>query len=814
MKNREYNKLFLGANEDQGKDRVSLTYSVSSKQFVFYTDVDNTFKYPEYATTMDLSATSLINDGAFGGTYPAVADRITYSTDCIPIGINTMKDSFGVYLGTWLYKPELDSDIGIQWTDRWYNPGYISEKEALLEPYGSGHTAIKDEPTRFVLESGVSYDYFHFGNYNNQLILSGIDDATLVTHFEDWNEDSLIQENGTIKSDRNLIVNRDIPLIEQPQNDTIDANDLNIRVTNKVQDDYILDITAPSSYAAVSYSSDIMSTGDISTSIWMKSDDWYSGDHNHLVSNGFRSGWNIKLNNGFYNPLVVYVSNNNAKIVIYDVEGKLLYSYDLSHTIENITSYTMDEEEMYLYILGKQNTPSAYYIYKVDITTGLIINQTIALTLTENKKIYFDADGVLTLFYKQGLTYGKVPLNKSTLVFGAPVPVIFPTSYTYYDIDLQNAVSGSNYKFDFDNYNNKWEIRTDGIYRDSDKIYSVSASHIKCSHDDKLWVIVNPALSSDYYTLNVYDISRIDTIISNPFLSFLLTLETTQTLDIGYPTSSTMILFDLVYVKNETQGYIVNLDQNLMYKMNQSKELDVVNFYNLSNITDFNLSNNTSYARNRKFNYIKNNRISQLELKIVTEEPISGDLTTHVLSCSADNLVNKEWHHFAFTVNQTSSAIDLYLDTKLVASTTYNGDDIYYVFETPLTIGTGSGRITLLSKELKNDTYDYFVGSVDDFRLYNKVLTQSDIERIYTNKFRYKDLIYNLELPDNLYFVEEIDRFFKFSLPGSKAPYYNIKIHGINVDDNTKILIETIIKNSIKYVAPAYTELYKIIWVE
>ena len=73
-----------------------------------------------------------------------------------------------------------------------------------------------------------------------------------------------------------------------------------------------------------------------------------------------------------------------------------------------------------------------------------------------------------------------------------------------------------------------------------------------------------------------------------------------------------------------------------------------------------------------------------------------------------------------------------------------------------------------------------------------------------------------MPLKTDLYCIEEIDRFFKFKLPGAKSPYYyNIKISGIKgLNDDLKLTIETIIRNSVKYIAPAYTELFKITWVE
>lgn len=810
MQNREYNKLFLGANEDLGKDKISLTYGISSKQFVFYTDSHNVFTYPSYNPALNINSTSLINDGAFGGIYPAVSDRVIYTSKCTVD--DNMVDEFGVYLCTWLYKPELDSDINMGWKDRWYNPACISEKEAMLIPFDSGHTAIKDDESILLLEPGVSYNYFHFGNYNNQQVLSGIDD-NLTIHFENWNEDRLIQENVIIQSDKNLIVNRDIPLIEQPVKETINANETDIRNTNKVQNDYILDLTNQAAYAGVTYLSktDVLGcSGDITCSVWMKSDNWNNGNRYPLISNGFRSGWDLIINSGFYNPLLVFVSNTDGKIIVYNIEGKLVYNYDLSHTISQIISYVTDDD-LYLYVLAKSQDTN-YYIYKVDITSGDIIKQSVQLTYDESIKIYLNNTDELYIFYKLGANYRKRIVAKETLSL-KPAFNVSVVPNNNYDIDLNNTVISSEYPMDVDNYNNIWKATPDGIYRGLEKIYDVVASKIRCSHDDKLWVIVNPTEQDQNYRLNIYDISNIDSIISNSFLSLLATLDASYILDINYVTPNTHMLFDLVYINNETEGYVIDLDRNLLYKITSQGIVNSFNFYNPVNILDFNTTNFTTYAWNRKFNYVKNGKISVIELNISTLSSL-GALSKIKLVYPADNLIDHEWHHFSVVIDKTSSYIRMYLDTKLVNEESYSGDDIYYIYESPLLIGARSGRTISIPKELKMDAYNYFGGYIDDFRIYDRPLSQSDIERIYTNKFRYKDLVFNLALQSPLYYVEEIDRFFKFNMPGSKSPYYNIKICGINVSSSTKAIIETIIKNSIKYIAPAYTELYKIIWVD
>ena len=65
----------------------------------------------------------------------------------------------------------------------------------------------------------------------------------------------------------------------------------------------------------------------------------------------------------------------------------------------------------------------------------------------------------------------------------------------------------------------------------------------------------------------------------------------------------------------------------------------------------------------------------------------------------------------------------------------------------------------------------------------------------------------------NQNYLEEVSRFFKFKLPGLKSQYYNIRINGLQISDsNTRIMIESIIKDNLKKIVPSYAELFKIVW--
>ena len=135
-----------------------------------------------------------------------------------------------------------------------------------------------------------------------------------------------------------------------------------------------------------------------------------------------------------------------------------------------------------------------------------------------------------------------------------------------------------------------------------------------------------------------------------------------------------------------------------------------------------------------------------------------------------------------------------------------------------LQVGDGIARIYGLENVASGELLEFedqsliFKGKIDDLRIYNTVLNNSDIRYIYLNKFDYHQLNWNMATGNQNY-LEEVSRFFKFKLPGLKSQYYNIRINGLQISDsNTRIMIESIIKDNLKKIVPSYAELFKIVW--
>lgn len=101
------------------------------------------------------------------------------------------------------------------------------------------------------------------------------------------------------------------------------------------------------------------------------------------------------------------------------------------------------------------------------------------------------------------------------------------------------------------------------------------------------------------------------------------------------------------------------------------------------------------------------------------------------------NAFDNQWHSLVFVVNSSASNnIDVYLDHNLVSKTVYfsTSPATFSSFQYPFALGAANNRGTINK---------FFKGSIDDFRIFGRALTQSEISKIYSTS----DLI--LDLPFN-----------------------------------------------------------------
>jgi hypothetical protein len=291
------------------------------------------------------------------------------------------------------------------------------------------------------------------------------------------------------------------------------------------------------------------------------------------------------------------------------------------------------------------------------------------------------------------------------------------------------------------------------------------------------------------------------------------------------PLLSTPVLVELVFTNEYHDGqrkdfaWVLHTSRNRLYKIND--ECEVVKEINLSDYIDilstkfagqdrslmqFDLNgDSTGYEWQTK--YIEH--VPRIEANIVFDEYLVSGVS---LSYRASNFVDDEYYNIAVTYDSDTSRAKMYVNALLVDSVeTPSNATIYYKYDNSMILGGNMGLGASLNEELGTERYS-INGQISDLRIYNVPLNNFDIKHIELLHYNFHDMSWNMPVGMQS-FIEEVERFFKQKLPGHKTQFYNIKLSHLNITNrNTRTIIEEIIRETVKRVAPAYTELYNIIW--
>lgn len=759
VKLREYERIFTGSNQQFGYENPILDFTADTTLQLFPTDKTTYFHYPITAPSGLLIDSTLAYSGAVAGEIPYRSDKIwkkmaNYKSNSIWGNSNPIGKQTGVCLCSWL-SGNPTSAIGV-WVDRWYNPGYIDPNTALFlaTPLSS---IIVDIPSEMILESGCWYKYYHVGNIQNNVIVNNLSGTTqnLKLWVDDWTESPIDKSpyHNSIE-------------IKNYTDDCISSNGVN-PIENPL--DNCLKLNGTDQHSLVMYNSSYTLSGDLSYSIWAYCEDWTNVQGCDILSNNYRGGWALKYNSGFLTPIIFAADRTNGNIIFINSDGKVLMSKTLP-TGSNPVAAAIDEN-LFTWVVDNGVYNNLKHVYKVDyngdIRHAINVNNYEIL-----KNISIDQNNVLWILSE----YSVSAIDSTTLNCLSVVPA--DPLYTYLDINLTGAWIGSETSFTIDN---------DGYIVTP----TVSSDIIAYQKDDTIWELNG---TNNFYKKTSGGTLILSGVVGNSNeLSGRSIAFTNEFVDGVYQ--------DYVWFLQEADQYIYKYDINGIF----IQRVDISEY----DIHPYILGDITGYQKHRKFNYLKYNKIPQIQTEININQS-SIIRSKYFLSVPVTAISNNDWHLFTFTFNQSS--MNFYMDSILrdSISISYKGY-IYYDFENPLLIGANVGKVNSLDEELDLTCF-HFKGSLDDLRIYGIPLNTSDIRHLYLNKYKYQDLQWNIPTGEQSY-LEEIERFFKFKMSGLKSQYYNIKLIGLQItDETTKSLIEDIIKNTIKKVAPAYTELFRIIW--
>jgi len=808
LQQRNYYKIFTGTNQAGGLEKIHLGYEADTTEIVLKKDETTSFHMPYFANVQQISNSTLIADGATAGPIPALADRIFQKQanygETTPWGTSSDKND-GQWLCSWLYALSTESPV---WLDRYYNPGRLAYKEALegnanFTDYISNENIYYDIPSNIKFEPGVLYQYFHHGELTalkNINTFAGVDKTHLRLDIDDWStlKDNSIY-NNTVVID-NFSPDWVVGLFDPGYQD---RNSLSFNNKNFIN-------------CYVPYNNTFALKNEFTLSFWVYNDDWSQATSTQLIGNLRDGGYGVFFNNLNYNPYYVIPETTYGHFFYFNQEGNI-------YTDKN-NQIILGEPANFSFIGLNSNTE----VIGVETNKRKVIKYNhlgdiIAYGMDSNGLL--ELEGTPKYFVLSGNDDAVFVTTLSTYIFDKDLVLKTTTPQPYgYNEQLAFNTDGvlvrelSCLDLKFDSYNQKWTISTTGSVLCNNTLLTAIppgsfGTNLAIDPENNLWILADSnkiyKVDTKHKTiLNTYEVGVQTSDIDNKNIGFI---------NFYNRETNTFTWYAIIYHNFEQTLYQVTLDGKI-YKNTflppKLNILDPVTINQDKNLLTFTSKGDfTGYEYRRIFNKAIFKNKSQLQFKVATELP-NRNLPPSIftLSVPTDFISNKVWHHIAVVLKNDN--INFYINNTLRGSLQLPSNaNFNYEFKNNLFIGCPTGKAENLNKEIASKSV-IWNGYIDSIKIYDYPIKSEFIKYFLREKTIADNMYWNIQTAA-LQYVEGIDRFFKHDLPGSKSAFFNIKINGSGITDNTiKQRLENEIKSAVLQIKPAYAELLKVEWVD
>ena len=797
---RAYYKLFTGTNQAEGYEKIHLGFESHTKEIVLEKDRTTYLHIPSFSVSHPLSSSSLIRDGAVAGPIPAMSDRILKKqggySHTTHWGDSAFRD--GTWQCSWLYQG--DEHQQPMWLDRFYNPGHLERlgtDPADPITYNSNDPVYTDIPSQLTLTPGTWYQYFHMGEQTaGELIttLAGLSGERLRLSIDNWTEpltDSSIYKNY-IKAEsfnKNWVKTTNIPEIEDVSVLSFDTSDF-------------IDIQIP-------YSSTYNPLNEFSIAFWCYNKDWSSSPSTQIVGNLDGDGYGVFLDNLDYFPCFVLPEIEYGHLLFFNQEGEsyLDKTIKTSSTISCVPINIAQDSEKNIIVTDDGILKR---LFKLNHTGDII--SVVALTGTPKECVVDRYDNIHVI-----TTSGTSVYNTDLVCISSDITTPHtPGTCLYHSASgiVTRELNCLDVKYDF-NFQ-KWKINSSGTVTVNDTLIP-SLTSIKNSTNIAIDPYNNIWVLHDKNAISVFD-SITKTVIYKFNIGTNSTLNTARNISFikSYNRDKrTKTWYALISYSEEKVLYIVTLDGKiaktvlLPTKLSTQAPLGASDApFNFIFKGDF-----TGYEWSRVFGKVLYNSKPQLHFKVgVRDTAVPEKSKTFKASATIDSFTPNTWHYIVCTYR--NNTLKLYINNILKGTSIIPFNyQLTHTKKNNFYIGCPAGTTSNKNHELETTSLIYD-GYIDGIRVYDYQLDEKVIPLFVRSKIKGADIIWNVDT-NNIQYVEEIERFFKHKLPGSKSIFFKIVLAGSKITDRSvRAVIESNIRSIVNKTKPVYTEMIEIIWAE
>ena len=806
FKHRYYDSLFTGVNQEKGNYNIGLGYAGYSISKTLYSDSLNYFHIPFNIypyQQLNVNDSSLVISGAIPSDTPYYSDKIFKTLNdylsSSPFG-NVTNTQTGSYLCTWLSGGTDPNDPGL-WVDRYYDPANVSYYDALTESstalfpdtnfdqissnvgVDSENYDIFDKISDLSFEEGALYAYHHIGNENCKSFVNGLSGNIIFDNFERYFDKFYIKQ------------------------------------------DFVEEISFDGNYfaKALDKSLDDLSTYDnFSVTFDIYNDDWNKPFGSQIVGNYTNKGFGIYNYRRITPHSITYYLKD---IFIYNTQGTLLRTIRHDNTIINIQKLEPNGE--FLVFDSTANVTKYNYIgTKLEKKQIQEINNYRITNFYSYGKYVFILNGVdwyrmdstsleikpstdLNYTVKElGNTFNSIAVKDNTvcLLSGFNPKFVDDNVYFYTERILKY------FNITDDSLNDKIEVETLNDYTfDNDGVFYVIFDDNKFAVIDQFDTNITdsfPNLSAQTGAKYV----SLDNVTGNKN-SFGKNIDLISEFYNGDLLDNYLTVYSLSSNGSITPDTSINLPFYSRVK---------TDFTEISSVTDGSFTKiNTAYENVRNinnYNYVLNNYDNGKNINAVLRLPNIYNVQTYeeaTLSYPLSN-ISPGYHNMTTSLDTTKGIFNMFIDGILVDTYGFQNTKYSYgtIFDNNFYIGTepsyGNNK---LNENLQDvNYYNYGDFKIKNFYIYNSPLFVYDVANIIRSRNEIQNL--NFELPTGKRnYIEQIERTFKFKLPGRKSNLFNVRLLDTGItEDSIQTDISNNIIESIKDVIPANTKLNKVDW--
>lgn len=781
---RSYRHIFVDGNQTVARDDIRLGFESDRKSILFRSGEATKFNFPLvseesplYSSSgIPISATSMVVDGAVCGKVPYQADRV-YAK----MAGYGWKDRWGnqipeiVQNGEWLcawLSGERDDPLNAVWLDRWYDANAMASADAL---YSTDDGKVADVASDVRFSPGCMYMYDRIGRDDMRGFVEDIDGDDLLVRVDEWGLDGCVNDAPMTSS------------VVQTENVECTSSMFGRR---RVTPDNNYGITYDTNgYVQVNPENVAYpGSGDMTVSVFLESDDWRKSTGDGIVDNGFHGGWRIAATSMPKTSMTVVLcddSDGNQLVGIYDPQLNVKTKRTIDRTDDkNLVNLVCADGEYYAWVVGNDS------VSKMDLmgntvhsaplpsalSGGMCVGMQMLGNVSGDTSAYGYGDAVLWSLDGRCFVFNLMTFEfvAEDVDLRGTANEVVASGCGWLDITEDGPVLEEDIDFD------------DGYHGVSTAVVSDGTAFVLESPDDE---------GGGPHRLIRIAKTKIDSFARRGFVSLNPDYGKPERVVATVRTTSEGV-DDAVYVFFDI-GYVVAFDSRLRRLWARRIFAGRWRFRDVSSDYEFGrrFLHNVLYARavfcdSELLNYNGGMRV----------------LLTYPLS----KLSAVDWNMVSLV--RDSESVRLCLNGITVDRRVFSDAErkswpfISYLEKCPIVLGATCGKARALGDEtgFLNTKWN---GSMDDFRMYSKALTDEELKFVVMSRYEVPDMVWNMEIPDK-YYVEAIRRMYKMKMPGSKSAFYDVTIDGFR--GSSTELRESVadsVVGAIPEISPAYTKL-------